>query len=111
MLINNINLNKVESVMDIYHKAISMLKLQDSGLYGLGDVSIADKASLQNTISYVESIIEKLDSREQEFLKNYFDNKVNMYWWKDKYSRASFYRLRERTLADFVKWHELPTCL
>jgi len=63
------------------------------------------KARVKSAIHFVKVFkctLAKLEPKYIEIIKNEFLSDDKNYWWKLKYSRATFYRYRDKAVTNFL---------
>lgn len=63
------------------------------------------KAKIKSAIHFVrkyKETLSKLEPKYSELIKKEFLSDDKNYWWKLKYSQATFYRLRDRAISQFL---------
>lgn len=61
------------------------------------------KNSFSIYIKRVKDAYAKLDHLEQRFINNEFFYQDYPNWWKDKYCKSTFYRIKKQSMKDFLE--------
>lgn len=64
------------------------------------------KAKVRSAVHYVRAFkdaLSRLEPKYIELIKYEFLNDHKTYWWKLKYSQATFYRLRDKSIKSFIE--------
>lgn len=112
----------LKSIIKEYQKAKIQLKvLEDKEFYPVNDYStiqenrprydgvehaimnhIEKKDALKAIIRLVDDVYNSLTTEQQQIITNDFLNPVYREWWRQFYSRSTFYRIRKKAIDDML---------
>ena len=112
---NHKNMNYMEFITVMYHKALfviknadkikdTMLVSEEGSTYHLSDDSLKGYVAFKEHVDYT---IKRLDPFESEFLENEFFHPNKNAWWSKMYSKSTYYRVKNRTVNRFLRLYHL----
>jgi len=101
--------NRIINIFDRVDEYYRYLKEEESTLNANHEIY----KEYKSYISYVNSLLQKLDPTHSFFLINCFygNSKETKKWWKGQYTKSTFYRIRQEAIHAFLEsykpWQEL----
>lgn len=113
----------LKSIIREYHKAQIQLKaLEDKEFYPISHYALSvqetrprydgvehvimnhieKKDALRSVIQLVDDVYNSLSDEEQQIIANDFFTPANREWWRQYYSRSTFYRIKKKAIDDML---------
>ncbi len=90
-----------------YYPQTNLFKIRDTSIpYNIGESSmlaqIQKKQKLEAYVLVVEQIHSCLSKDTLDFIKHQYLNYYDPHWWENKYSRSSYYRIKNMALDEYI---------
>lgn len=70
-------------------------------------LSSKNRGELPQSVKYINDVknaLNKINPVHREFvIKEFFDKNRNQYWWADRYSKSTYYRIRSIAIKNFLE--------
>jgi len=99
---------RIIQLFNVYKKAQLAIKHK---YYQPSIFNKKDKVSEQqvvDTINYVDGLLDLLSKRSRMIIENEFLNADNYGWWYAIYSTATYYRIKQSAIDEFINLINIP---
>lgn len=100
---NELSNKENKKIVELYLIKYKKYKVQEGFYDSLNLKDVKSKEELQNYIQFIETIINNLTNESKEIInKEYLSIDKDKNWWKGKYARSTFFKMKQFAYKEFV---------